>query len=172
MNEEQHSISKKEQQKIEHFVKVIQEHKTAMFRLAYSIVLNQEDAEDVVSEAILKAYSHLNHLRHLKKMKAWIFQIVVNESKNCLSKRKDFMCFDNMEYLTESEQEEGTATDLLEYVYQLEDSFRFVVLLYYFDGFSVKETANILNLSEGTVKSRLSRARGKLKNYLQKGGIL
>lgn len=100
------------------FIETVDVNKTAMFRLAYSIVLNKEDAEDVVSESILKAYSHLYELRNTKKMKAWLFQILVNESKTCLRKRKrielvdDFSKFENRV----SESDNGTSSDLLEYI--------------------------------------------------------
>ena len=52
------------------FIETIEQNKTAMFRLAYSIVLNREDAEDVVSESILKAFSNLSELKNSRKMKA------------------------------------------------------------------------------------------------------
>lgn len=164
MEDKAHSINRKEKQKIECFVNVVEEYKAAMFRLAFSIVLNKEDAEDVVSEAVLKAYSHLKDLRHTKKMKAWIFQIIVNESKNCLKKRKQLEFFEELDYGSEKTNETG---DLFEFVCQLEERFREVIILYYFEEFKVKEIANILEITEGTVKSRLSRARLKLKRYLE-----
>lgn len=159
-----HSRNRKEQQKIECFIEVVKEYKTAMFRLAFSIVLNKEDAEDVVGEAVLKAYSHLKDLRYAKKMKAWIFQIIVNESKNCLKKRNQMQFYEEMDY--GSQQVEET-NDLFEFVCQLEECYREVIILYYFEGFKVKEIASILGITEGTVKSRLSRARLKLKRYLE-----
>ncbi len=149
------------------FIETIEQNKTAMFRLAYSIVLNREDAEDVVSESILKAYRHLSELKNSRKMKAWLFQIIANESKTCLRKRKrvelteDFSAFPTEEYVPES------SFDLLEFVYHLNDGFKEVILLYYFESFRVKEIAQILAVSEGTVKSRLSRARQELKKALE-----
>lgn len=159
-----HSVTRSEQQKVECFIKVVNEYKTAMFRLAFSIVLNKEDAEDVVGEAIMKAYSHLKDLRHTKKMKAWIFQIIVNESKNCLKKRNYMELYEEMVYDKQSDEE---TSDLFDFVCQLEELFREVIILYYFEEFKVKEIASILGISEGTVKSRLSRARIKLKHFLE-----
>lgn len=159
-----HSVTKREQQKIECFIKIVREYRTAMFRLAFSIVLNKEDAEDVVGEAITKAYSHLKDLRHTKKMKSWIFQIIVNESKNCLKKKNQMQLFEEMDYGAQQDKE---PSDLFEFVCQLEERFREVIILYYFEEFKVKEIASILGITEGTVKSRLSRARLKLKRYLE-----
>lgn len=162
-------MNRKNQSLNSFFIETVDANKTAMFRLAYSIVLNKEDAEDVVSESILKAYSHLYELRNTKKMKAWLFQILVNESKTCLRKRKrielvdDFSKFENRI----SETANGTSSDLLEYVYQLEDIYKEIIILYYFEQFHIREIAKILNLSEGTVKSRLFRARSELKKFLE-----
>lgn len=162
-------MNRKNQSLNSFFIETVDANKTAMFRLAYSIVLNKEDAEDVVSESILKAYSYLYELRNTKKMKAWLFQILVNESKTCLRRRKrielvdDFSKFENRI----SETDNGTSSDLLEYVYQLEDIYKEIVILYYFEQFHIREIAKILNLSEGTVKSRLFRARSELKKFLE-----
>ena len=149
------------------FIKTVSENKTAMFRLTYSIVLNREDAEDIVSEAVYKAYSHLDSLKNRKKMKAWLFQILVNESKNYLKKRNQIELVEDISSLSQEQGEDETTYDLLEFVYKLTDNFREVVILYYFEEFRVKEIAKILSISEGTVKSRLSRARSQLKEVLE-----
>lgn len=149
------------------FIETVDQNRTAMFRLAYSIVLNKEDAEDVVSESILKAYSHLAELKDAKKMKAWLFQIIANESKTCLRKRKRIELTEDPSLFSAKENKTEAPHDLLEYVYQLGESFREVILLYYFEEFRVKEIARILAISEGTVKSRLSRAREALKEALE-----
>lgn len=154
----------RDKQKVDYFIDIVKEHKTAMFRLAYSIVMNQQDAEDAVSEAVLKAYSHLKDLRKIKKMKSWLFRIVVNESRNCLQKRVPTQCIEEIE---NSITQEEFSNDLLDYVCQLDERFREVVILYYFEGFRTKEIAGILEITEGTVKSRLSRARQKLKQYIE-----
>lgn len=149
------------------FIKIVTENKTAMFRLAYTMVLNQEDAEDVVSETIVKAYSHLAELRNIRKMKSWIFQILVNESKAFLKKRNRIELVEDISLFEEKGSGEEKSYDLLEFVSELEDIFKEVIILYYFEEFCVKEIADILSISEGTVKSRLSRARVKLKGFLE-----
>lgn len=149
------------------FIETVDQNRTAMFRLAYSIVLNKEDAEDVVSESILKAYSHLAELKDAKKIKAWLFQIIANESKTCLRKRKRIELTEDPSLFSAKEDTTETPYGLLDCVYQLGESFREVILLYYFEEFRVKEIARILAISEGTVKSRLSRAREALKEALE-----
>lgn len=77
----------KDKFKQEYFLLIIKEHSAAFYRYAYSILLNRQDAEDAVSETILKAFEHLNDLIHIHKMKSWIFQILANTCKTLLSKR-------------------------------------------------------------------------------------
>lgn len=160
-------MNDKEQGLITLFIETVSENKTAMFRLAYSIVLNKEDAEDSVSETVYKAYSHLAELKNRKKIKSWLFQILVNESKNCLKKRNQIELVEDTSLFSQEGGESETTYDLLEFVYKLADNFREVVILYYFEEFRVKEIAKILSVSEGTVKSRLSRARVQLKGVLE-----
>ena len=61
----------------EYFLLVVKENAEIFYRYAYSVLLNRQDAEDAVSETILKAFEHLNDLKHLHKMKSWMFQILV-----------------------------------------------------------------------------------------------
>ncbi|MDE5779637.1 MAG: RNA polymerase sigma factor [Lachnospiraceae bacterium] len=149
------------------FIKTVSDNKTAMYRLAFSFVLSKQDAEDVISEAVLKAYSHLDELRNIRKMKSWLFRIIVNESKICLKKRNRMELVDDISEFEEVGRYEEKPYDLLEFVCLLDDNFKEVIMLYYFEEFRVKEIANILNISQGTVKSRLSRARLKLKRFLE-----
>lgn len=149
------------------FIKTVEENKEAMFRLAYSIVLNQQDAEDIVSEAVLKGYSHLEDLKNAKKMKAWLFQILVNESKDYLKKRSRMDLVEDSSLFEDNGDDNENTYDLLEFVCRLDYIYKEVVILYYFEDFNVKEIANILDISEGTIKSRLSRARAKLKEFLE-----
>lgn len=149
------------------FIKTVEENKEAMFRLAYSIVLNQQDAEDIVSEAVLKGYSHLEDLKNAKKMKAWLFRILVNESKDYLKKRSRIDLVEDSSLFEDNGDDNENTYDLLEFVCQLDYIYKEVVILYYFEDFNVKEIATILDISEGTIKSRLSRARAKLKEFLE-----
>lgn len=162
-------MNMKKQGLTDFFIETVGENKTAMFRLAYSIVLNKEDAEDAVSDSILKAYSHLSELRNVSKLKAWLFQILVNECKTLLRKRSRFELVEDVSGFKDSPPETDSCNncDLLDFVYQLEGSFKEVILLYYFEEFRIKDIAKILCISEGTVKSRLFRARAELKKFLE-----
>lgn len=147
------------------FLYVIKEHSGAFYRYAYSVLLSRQDAEDAVSETVLKAFEHLQDLKHLYKMKSWMFRILANTCSTLLQNR--------LPVSPQPENEAGTvrdlesSMDLHNCIYQMEPEFREVVVLYYFEDLKTKEIARILDIPEGTVKSRLSRARDRLKQLLK-----
>lgn len=155
----------KDKLKQEYFLFIIKEHSAAFYRYAYSILLNQQDAEDAVSETILKAFEHLSDLIYIRKMKSWIFQILANTCKTLLSKR--LYVSDEIDNHAPEPSEQEAYMDLRNCIYQMDPKFREVVILYYFEDLKIREIAKILSVSEGTVKSRLSRARDKLKKNLE-----
>jgi len=149
----------------EYFLCVIKENAGAFYRYAYSVLLSRQDAEDAVSETILNAFEHLNDLRQIQKMKSWMFQILSNNCKTLLSQRQPVS--DDIDAEITSMQNQEEYMDLRDCIFRMDPKFREVVMLYYFEQLKTKEIANILNISEGTVKSRLSRARDWLKESLK-----
>lgn len=146
------------------FTELILANKTAMYRLAYGILRSKADAEDAVSETVLKAYEHLGDLKKPELFKSWIMQIVSNVSKTMLRRNSrvsltdDISCFEAPAVQPD--------TELWNVVMGLENDQREILILFYYEGFTVKEIASILHVPQGTVKSRLSRAREKLKLQL------
>lgn len=153
----------KEKLRQECFLSAVRENAGAFYRYAYSVLLNRQDAEDAVSEMILKAFEHLDDLRHIHKMRSWMFQILANICKTALSKRR---YFDASDENVQKEVCHEDYTQLWESIRKMDEKFREVVILYYFECLKTREIAQILDISEGTVKSRLSRARDKLKEDL------
>ena len=140
--------------------------KDSLFRIAQSILRNTDDAQDAVSQAILRAYAQLGSLKNKDSFIPWIMKIVVNESYAIAKKRKKVI------YLEDAKPIEQGACDssyaLWDIVCNMEDKFRIVIVLFYYEDMELKEIAKVLGLPMGTVKSRLSRARQKLKSILQK----
>ena len=148
------------------FVEVVTNNKEGFYREAYSYLLNKEDAEDAVSNAILKAYSKLSERQNLSKMRAWIYLILINECKDMIRKKSKLKYSDVP--ITELVMEEvNDKTDLYELVCSLESQFKEITLLFYFENFRIKEIAEILDIPEGTVKSRLARSRKQLKEMIK-----
>lgn len=148
----------------ETFAALIREHTPALYRLAYGILHNRADAEDVVSESVLKAYEKLHTLRKSECFRAWIMQITVNEAKRVYTKNKRSTLLENVEeYMPAFEDEYHELWDV---VMTLDIVYRETVILYFYEQFSIKEISGILHVPEGTVKSRLSRAKKQLKECL------
>ncbi len=150
--------------KKEEFERLVIENQLSMYRFAMSILKNSNDAEDAVSETVLTAYEHLSSLKKNDSFKAWMMTILVNVSKKMLRKKKRVVLYDDLG-LFEKSTDEGSC-EMWEAVLTLNAKYAKVVILYYYEGFSTREIARILHIPEGTVKSRLSRARSKLQQII------
>lgn len=149
----------------EQFCELVHEQQLPMYRYALGVLRNPADAEDAVGEAVLKAYAHLEQLKDPDRFKAWIMSILANEIRTMLSKKNRMELSEDMsKYEQSAPQKDKTLWYL---VMELPREFRDVVILFYYEGFRTKEIGRILKLSEGTVKSRLSRAREKLRTALE-----
>ena len=150
--------------KKEEFADLVLTNQRSMYRFALGQLRNEQDAEDALSAAIMKAYEHLASLRNKDKFKSWIMSIIANEAKNMLKKNSRLQLVDDVTIYEEQVAE--NQNDIWGSVMELGEQHRQIVILYYYDGFSTREIAKILKVSEGTVKSRLSRARQNLKELL------
>lgn len=150
----------------ETFCGLIREYTPALYRLALGMLHSREDAEDVVSESVLKAYEKLSTLRKTEYFRAWLMQIAVNETKRVYAKNKRYILAENIEdYMPAFEDGYHELWDI---VVELDIVYREVIILYFYEQFSIKEIAQILHIPGGTVKSRLSRGKKKLKESLQR----
>ena len=139
---------------------LIMDNKNGMYRLAFSILRNDADAQDAVSEAIVLAFEKCHQLRKRSSAKSWLMQILVNSSKKIAVQSNKYVLLENeIQY---EQAEEFKDDDMWETVMELDEEFREVVVLYYYEQFSVREIGKMLRVPEGTVKSRLARAREKL----------
>ena len=147
------------------FERNIREYAPNMYRLALAMLHNRQDAEDAVSEAVLIAYEKRHTLRDSNRFKPWIMQIMANEARRIYGKNKRITPMEDMEAYMPSFRDENH--ELWDVVMQLETAHREVIMLYFYERFSIKEIGRILHVPEGTVKSRLSRAKKALKEMLE-----
>jgi RNA polymerase sigma factor (sigma-70 family) len=145
----------------------------AMFNVAYRMMNNREDAEDILQEAFTDCFRNLDKYRYDSSFGAWLKTIVVNKCINKL-RRKDsvLVFFDDM---TPLEKEEETIIENVKWpdpqkitraVEQLPDGYRVVFSLYLLEGYDHAEISQILNISESTSKTQYLRAKEKLKKIL------
>jgi len=132
-----------------------------LYRVSTTILPQLCDREDAVQGAIEKAWQKQNKLRDDRSMRAWVIRILINECYIILRHRK-------REQLSDALPERETAPDALPNVYQLftslDEKYRLPMVLHYVEGYSVEETARMLKLPQGTLKSRLYRGRQLLRN--------
>lgn len=134
-----------------------------LYHVSYAILRNERDCEDAVQEALLKAWKKRGTLRQESAFKAWMVRIVVNTCNEQIRRRGDIpIAFD--EAMPAPAREESSLGDAL---MTLPEDMRLPLTMYYMDGLDVKTIACALNTPEGTVKSRLSRGRERLKRYLE-----
>lgn len=147
----------------EYIVRIVKTHSSSMLRAAYAVLRNRDDAEDAVQEAFMKLMETEPLFSDDEHAKAWLLRVTINLSKNMLkaSSRKNESTAEEISY-TENESDE-----VLYCVMKLEENYRTVIHLYYYEGYSIKEIASILKLPSATVGTRLKRGRAKLRKMLE-----
>ncbi|MFA9390019.1 MAG: RNA polymerase sigma factor [Prolixibacteraceae bacterium] len=145
----------------------------AMFNICLRMMNNREDAEDILQEAFVQAFTKLDSFRYDSTFGAWLKRIVINSCINALNKRKvDLLLTDDMYYFgNKSEEEEPelplTVTDVQKAMTQLPEGGRIVFSLYLLEGYDHLEIAQILGITESTSKSQYMRAKRKVYEILK-----
>ena len=145
----------------------------AMYNVSLRIVKDEHEAEDVLQEAFLDAFTRLEAFRGETTFGLWLKQIVINKSINQLRKRKaELVSLDGIDLPDESahikEDLEYQINEIKEAVAQLPDGYRVVLTLYLFEGYDHEEISNILKISENTSRSQYMRAKTKLNSLIEK----
>ncbi|GAC1304293.1 MAG: sigma-70 family RNA polymerase sigma factor [Mucilaginibacter sp.] len=151
----------------------------AMLNVSFRIVGNIAEAEDVLQEAFLDAFSKLKDFRQDTTFGLWLKQIVVNRSINLLRKRKlelielDGEQFENLadEEPEDEEETQYQAARVKEAIKQLPEGYRLVITLYLLEGYDHEEIGQILHISENTSRTQFLRAKRKLIEILKRKGI-
>lgn len=136
-----------------------------LYRIAWSYLGNNQDVEDAVQEALMKAWEKRDTLRDEYLFKPWLARILVNQCKNVL-RRRGRVSFFPLEEQTVAAGSEPQAMAVYNAMLRLKPEQRMAVTLFYLDGFSVNEIAQALGSPAGTVKTRLHAARKQLKRLL------
>jgi RNA polymerase sigma-70 factor (ECF subfamily) len=163
----------------EAFVEIVDRYKTRLMRLAQSVVHNEDDALDVLQEALIKAYRGLASFRGTSALYTWLYRIVMNQAIDFVRRRPSVTIESTSDMLRELPDTRGMAepdretlnTELRETIFaaidRLPRKHREVILLREVEGLSYKEIAEVVGCNEGTVMSRLYYARERLRNQLE-----
>lgn len=164
------------------FARMMDHFSSQIYRLGLKILGNDQDAEDVLQETFIKAFRSIENFEARSSLSTWLYRIATNEALMLVRKRKPAF-----ELITDNEDEEDIAPKafidwcclpedellsaesrkfLEEAVQELSPSLRLVFVMRDVEGFSIKETADILEITESAVKVRLLRARLRLRESL------
>jgi len=151
------------------FVEQVKIHERTLYRAAFSIMRNDPDSLDAVQSALTKAWIH-RHKVNPAAFRAWLLRIVINECYSMRRKTRRETLMKEAEPVSVQQPPDPFLRNALD---RLPENLRLPILLYYMEGFSVKEISAMLRVPAGTVKWRMSKARTLLKEELsEKGAIL
>lgn len=147
------------------FARQIEKLGPTLFRVAFAILRNRTDCEDAAQNAVLKAYRNLGTLKQRAYFKTWLIRILKNECFDMLKRRRP-----TVDVAAQGELSYEMAMpdlDLNRAFDRLTPEERLTITLYYYEGYDTREIAYLTEVSEGTVRSRLSRSRASLRAMLQ-----
>lgn len=158
------NISKAKDGNKEAFIELIEENITSIYRVARGILSAEEDIEDAIQNTILLAFKNIKTLKKEEYFKTWLIKILINESNKIYNFNKKFIDFEKVQgnYVNDNYQN----IDLKRAIDSLNEELKLPIVLFYFEDLKVSEIANVLDIPEGTVKSRLSRAKSKIAHSL------
>lgn len=151
------------------FTELVLESEVSMYRIAKSILVRECDCEDAMQEAVLKAYENLNSLHEERYFKTWLTRILINEARRIRKSQARLLLLEDsvVESIGVEHNRLNECSELYDAVMRLKLKIRITVVLHYIEGYSVEETAKILRVPTGTVKSRLHSGRTLLRKELE-----
>ena len=146
---------------------MIEKYSNMVYRLALTRTNTKENSEDVYQEVFLRLARKMPEFENEEHEKAWLIRVTINCSKNLLNssflknttEMKEDIVFETKE-----------RHDIYYAVQELPVKYRTIIYLFYYEDYKISEISKILKINENTIKSRLSRAREKLKEKVE-GGI-
>ena len=152
----------------EQFTAEVLNAEKSLYHIARSILNNDEDCADAMQSAILHAYEKLHTLQKERYFKTWLTRILINECCQVIRSKKPTVSYEDY-FETHTREGEGTDSEVFDTVMELEKNYRIPFVLFYVEGYSVKEISRMLGISEGAVKNRLYRGRILVKEKLSGG---
>lgn len=155
------------------FTRLMKSQMQNMYKTAGAILINDEDIADAVSETILACWENMKNLKEERFFKTWMTRILVNKCNDIIRKKQYYLDYDMPEEpyndtgFENAEWKEALST--------ISEKYRLVMVLYYIEGFNTGDISGILDIPEGTVRSKLARGREQLAGAygireIKKGG--
>ena len=148
------------------FCRLMDEQVQSMYKVASAYLKNDEDVADAIQDTILSCYENLKSLKQNRYFKTWMIRILINKCRDILQRKKQITYTDQMQEMPFYE-EEYASKEWAQVLEPLDNKYRLVILLYYMEGFNIREISDILDMKESTVKSRLQRGRKQVAEMYQ-----
>lgn len=152
------------------FQMLIHEEKEKMYRMAYLYMRNEDDALEVFQESLYKALNSINTLKNDDYFSTWLMKILINTAITTLKKKQKLVSI-NSEIFNQIENKERYGTeeqiDLLQAMDDIEEKYKTVLLLRFYQDYTVKQIAAFLDCPEGTVKTNIRRGLELLRKKLK-----
>lgn len=150
----------------------VTENINKIYRLAFSYVKNEHDAEDVVNESVRRALDGIEQLRNDEFLGTWFFRIVINTSNTYLKSKSKLIYLDEIVEDSLTSEDKYQDTDLYDAVMKLDSKYRIVIILKFYEDMTIERISEILDENISTVKTRLYKALKKLRLEIDKEDML
>lgn len=160
------TIKKAKQGDADRIGQIILENMQTLYRVAFGILKNDDEIYDAISATTVKVFENIHTLKKEEYVKTWITRILINECYKICNKNKKIIYLENVQQKNLVHNDTHEELEFKNLIRNLNDELKEIVILYYFEDFSIKEISKIIKIPEGTVKTRLSRARKKLEDTI------
>ncbi len=162
-------IRQAQQGDAEAFISLMDSQRQTLCKVARGYLREQMDIDDAVADTVLSCWENIGQLRSPVYFRTWLVRILINKCTDILRQRSRVV---PLESISEQPAESSfDQQDFFSLVDCLEEQYRPVFILYYGEGFRIREIVSILGLPPGTVGSRLKRGREQLRATFEKGGM-
>lgn len=150
------------------FNQLVELYENQLFRTAYGILGNRDDALDAVQDSFWQCFKSIPRLTNPEVFKSWITKILINKCMDLIRKNKRMVVWEDFSQLpqTQVEKDKELSMDMTAAIGRLDEKYRLILSLRYFQDLSINDIAQILDCPQGTVKSRLNYALIKLRKEL------
>jgi RNA polymerase sigma-70 factor (ECF subfamily) len=155
------------------FLKLFQKYEQDIYRIAYVYVKNKDDALDVVQEVAYRSFKKIEKLKKPEYFKTWLIKIAITCAIDCLRKNKKVVQLkpEHEEFIGSNNEDMPLSITLQQLLDELNEDEKSIIILKFYEGYSFKEIAELLNIPLGTSKSILYRALDKLRKQVKEAGI-
>ena len=160
------TIKKAKQGDADKIGQIILENMQTLYRVAFGILKNDDEIYDAISATTVKVFENIHTLKKEEYVKTWITRILINECYKICNKNKKIIYLENVQQKNLVHNDTHEELEFKNLIRNLNDELKEIVILYYFEDFSIKEISKIIKIPEGTVKTRLSIARKKLEETI------